>query len=126
MEAKVVEVMGELQKIAGSLGVEAMRLWPQIVGITFVKSVFYVALAAFLLVAAPIVAGVLSPKMWKAAKSMREDSEERMLTQMGSFIVWIVTVGIMVVAFSSIPENLPGVFYPEAQTVLDIAAKLKK
>lgn len=121
MEAKLVEVMGELQKLAGVVGVEAIRLWPQVVGITFVKSVFFVAVALLVMIAA-FISAILLNKRIEVDFSGYNGGDRLFMKCM----VWMVAIVVIFISLATLPDNLSGIFFPEAKTILDLAASLKK
>lgn len=115
-----------LREAGGKVGIEAIRLWPQIVGITFVKSVFW-TVATPLLVVAWVVA-----TRWLRGKARALNAADRDMDRFDTFAVTasavlLVAIGGFLVAalVSDWPNNIVGVFYPEAKTVLDLITKAK-
>jgi len=118
MEQIAQEFMQNLYAAARALGLQAERLWPQLVGITFVKSVTWVVAAVLWMIASVYYWHRFRPALLAWDKTLGSDAR-------GMGVVAVVLLGGMTIfflmtGFSTILNSLPGVFYPEAQTVLDL------
>jgi hypothetical protein len=120
MDEKLAEAMGLLTKAAQSIGVEAVRLWPQMVGITFVRSVFTAALLVAVLIWGVVLLrkylAYIGPVL--AGKTELFDLEPFTVIIGGSFVASLILLPLLLM-----PDALAGVFYPEAKTVLDLVTK---
>jgi hypothetical protein len=127
LEQKIVE-------IADRLGFEAARLWPQVVAIVWVKSLCYLVmqLAFVPLVWAALLVYWLKffrPAIGQYRDDLRKAGERRYAVEepigwIAGLIVGAVAASfITVLVVSLIPDNIAGVLYPEATTVLRLAGK---
>jgi hypothetical protein len=127
---KLVDLLGKAAEI---VGVQAVRLWPQLVGITFVQSVFWSVVSVVAIVAviwAECWFGFKAfPRLWKWAV----EGESSPYSDGGCYVAvtfLVLVAGIAGALFlwgllSALATNLPGVFYPEAQAVINLARQLK-
>lgn len=111
-----------LKQGAEVVGVQTARLWPQVVGITFVRSVFFSLVAVVLI----IVAGLLVkyPITW-ARDDLNDPRSDGGIAFL-SIGLGALLAAVVVVSAISLGDNLPGVFFPEAKAVLDIVGRVKK
>jgi hypothetical protein len=123
MEQQVTDILAALTKAANQLGVQAIRLWPEMVRVTFIKGLTS-------LMCPPLVIGLL---IWLAvlcmmsAQSESKDSPDRI----GSGDGWaflaagmaVVAVMLLVVWVVVIPGAVAAVLAPEATTVLNLIGK---
>ena len=119
MEAKLVEMMDALMKAAQQIGMEGVRLWPQMVRITFLGNLASLLMASALVAAGIVGAVVLLRTDWDAA-------DQAMVKRciVGSVLLFIGVLAGFTLVVSS-PSWLSGIFYPEARTVLDLASRIK-
>lgn len=123
LQQALARVLDEMVKAAEAIGVQGVRLWPQLVGITFVKNL---AWAVFIPIVW-IVIGVLVLRIFKWLRAYDEalpiaSADKGFLTFIAviSIIAWILLVFI---TFGLFATHVAGVFYPEAATVLDLLSK---
>lgn len=110
---------------AEKLGFAVERVWPQIVMVTWVTSLFW-------LIVLPLVMIVCSAGglIWyRRARAYFADSDHDYETEPLYVIVSVVIgFGIFVIvgaAVGSLPTYLAGFLFPEAQTVLNLARSVK-
>lgn len=109
-----------LREAAGKIGVESARLWPQVVGITFVQSLFLAGLD----LACAAGFAVLMVRCWRARPADDDDEAWRRWGPLP--VVGAACCGMLsLLCVWAISMQLPGVFYPEAKTVLDLIKAVK-
>src|SRR3989344_3560160 len=114
MDEKVVsEIIDKLIGLSERLGFEALRIWPQVVFITFVKSVFWLIFHPFLIL---LSAGIA---IWATKSAFRAwakvgDPNSRYERQHAenwtgwAGVFWAVCIVILVVGFFTYPGVLAG------------------
>jgi len=113
-----------LAQIAERLGFEAVRVWPQIVMLTWLEAVFWVIVDP-IIIALALVGFFKALHRFKATKDSTsetdtfEDFPEPLLAAM----VMVICAGIAFSFLFGFAGYLPAVFYPEAKTVLKLAGK---
>lgn len=113
--------MEELAKLiaeaAQGLGIAAERIWPQMVYITFITSLFWLVTHILLLVGESVLIAKLIGYLRGEMKKVESD---------GGFYALVAVALLGMAAFISIaclPNVLAGVLAPEAVTVLDLIKK---
>jgi hypothetical protein len=124
---------------AERLGFESVRIWPQMVMVTFVRSLAWLILDCIAVLVA--IVGICLTVRWlrarhkEAAKRRKArearadyyyDSSDDMFDVMfpGAFLVVpFVMIGILAVSF--IPYYLSAVLYPEATTVMNLVQSVR-
>lgn len=89
MEQKIVEILGQLSFVAEKLGIEAVRIWPQIWMITFLKASISLATKLGLC----YLSYKYSPKIYKSLQEKAEkakDYEGRTLLKTVSYTGWVL------------------------------------
>jgi hypothetical protein len=144
-EKILAQFMSSLTAAGEVIGTNALRIWPQVVGITYVQSVFYVAVACVLILVGLVALGVGIRAVFKGfalyadADAVREERQDgrggyeayQRLRTAGdnrhSVGIPLIIGAVIVIIGStlSLPDNLPGVFYPEAKTVMNIVKAAK-
>lgn len=133
MEQVIVE-------LARKLGLEAARVWPQVVMVTWVTSLFWAVACPVLVVASGVAIWRIiawahstitsNEAAFKAAKANASGYVSSFdYDSMNAYLVCIpvVLIAVMValVALVSWPDNIAGALYPEAVTVLKLAKGVK-
>jgi hypothetical protein len=121
VDPKAAEVIDRLMAAAERIGMEGVRLWPDVVRITFLTSLFW-AIVDPLIVAA-LAYGTL--RLYRGAMADAVDSFDREGVRIFSALLFVCAGLIAFLALSYWPGALSGVFYPEAKTVLDLAKGLR-
>jgi hypothetical protein len=117
-------------RAAEQLGYEAARIWPQIVMITFVQSLFWLVVDPLFWLMY-VVLGLKIFGAWKQFKVRHDENEfsDRGDFILGSVAVWalFVVLGLLVMSATLpyYPSYVSGVLYPEATTVMNMARGLK-
>ncbi len=115
--------------IAGAaerLGIEAVRVWPQIVMVTWIRSLVYLAMIVALYVATYVIcrrvaAWITRPR--SDGEYVFGDDETGFMQFLGEFVGGaVLAIGLMI-ATRSLPDVMAGVFAPEAMTVLRMVGK---
>jgi hypothetical protein len=117
------EVIDRLIAAADRVGMEGARLWPDVVRITFLTSVFW-AVETPLMVAA-ILYGAYRVHRGFTGAADEADVYDRDMVRFFCVMTWGVCAAVAFSMLSYWPNSLSGVFFPEAKTVLDLAAKLR-
>jgi hypothetical protein len=121
VERAIQDFAALLTNAATSLGFEAARLWPQVVMITFVKSVWSIVIFNVMLI--PAIA--LPIRTWKWVKAQPNTWEYS--DDIGWFVGSLaVLAGFLFIYLVSMPDALAGAFAPEAKTVMDIINSAKR
>lgn len=117
--------MEELTKLlaeaATKLGIEAARLWPQLVLITFIKSAFWSAVLLLFLATGPLI--WVSRFRFMVVHWDEEDIDFPTIFVTLSVLITFPFIGL--IALVVLPNQLAGVFVPEAITVLDLLKQVK-
>jgi hypothetical protein len=126
LEQKIVEM-------ADRLGFEAARLWPQVVAITWLKSLCYLVLQVALIVILWTALTIYWLKFFKPAigryyDELRKGGDRRYVEEPIGWVAGLIVGGVMalfvtLLVASEMPHNIAGVVYPEATTVLRLAGK---
>lgn len=123
LQQALARVLDEMVKAAEAIGVQGVRLWPQLVGITFVKSLAW----SVIIPIAWIVMGILALRVFKWLRSYDEampkgssDKGFPTFVAVAGIICWLVLV---LITFDLFAGHVAGVFYPEAATVLDLLSR---
>lgn len=127
-QEQVDRAIGMVAQAAERLGYEGARIWPQMVGITFVQSLCGLILGPLVLLAAIIG----YRRLWA-----RREAEKALLSERGHYSaldedmaagmlmifggIGVVLLGAFVVL--TIPGLVSSVIYPEAATVLKLVGK---
>lgn len=121
MDAKVAELLDALMRAAQQIGAEGIRLWPQMVGITWLKGVASLVGGPLL---ALLFAGVAAASARVAANA---DSGEwaEIPGVMGAVLAGAAALTVTIIVLVTLGDSLAAVFYPEAQTVLNLAKSIK-
>jgi hypothetical protein len=146
VDPKMTEVIDRLIAAADRVGMEGARLWPDVVRITFVISVFWLIATPLFGLALTAAANAIRVRLWRWADAeiAKEDARREQQRKTGQHVssirddegAWIVKIGsgvllaavVVVSCWTTLtftPNNLAGTLYPEAKTVLDLAAKLR-
>lgn len=117
-----------ISQMAERLGYEGARLWPQMVAMTFVRSLCWLVVDPLIVLASVMIVR----KLW----GMRQAERQRIVQEghyhssvdtMGwDMVVTITSVACGVlsgIALCSMPGALTGVLFPEATTVLHLVGK---
>lgn len=136
-----------ITRIAEQLGFAAERIWPQVVMVTWVTSLFW-AIVDPLIVLLGVVAII---RLWRfawvcidtankeyaaatAAESTKQGFSARLVSHSDYDPTWPVVISVLagiavsliaIIALASFPDALAGALYPEATTVMRIAKGLK-
>jgi hypothetical protein len=110
-----------LTNAATSLGFEAARLWPQVVMITFVKSVWSIVIFNVMLI--PAIAFPIRVWRWFRAQPDTWEHSDDVGWFIGAVGASVIFLGVYL---ASMPEALVGVVSPEAKTVMDIVHSAKR
>lgn len=109
-----------LREAAGVVGVEAVRLWPQIVAITFVQSLSLVVLDT----GSATLFAVLMRRCWRRHRQLVDRDGDDWVPVIPASAA-VVCGGLSLFCLWMVTLQLPGVLYPEAKTVLDLIARAK-
>jgi hypothetical protein len=121
MERAIQDFATLLTNAATSLGFEAARLWPQVVMITYVQSLWSIFIFNVMLI--PAIA--IPIKAWRWYRAQPKDWEHS--DDVGWFIGAVgASVIFFVIYLGSMPDALVGAFTPEAKTVMDIVKNAKR
>lgn len=114
VQQKLVEF---LEAVGRSIGTETARLWPQIVGMTYVTSLFWAITLPTLTLASVVVTLV----------AFRRVRQWEYPDGTNSVAVCVVLVALLLVTASliEVPGHIAGVFYPEAMTLRQLAEGFK-
>lgn len=118
MDDALTKAIAALTAAAERLGFEAIRIWPQVVGITFVRALFWTVVSLTLL-ALLIVALV---RLWQHAKH-RFEATKNDDEWSSAIIISTVLLAFVIFILFQLPDQLAAVFYPEAATVLRLMGK---
>lgn len=122
--------------MAQKLGFTAERIWPQIVMLTYMKSLFFTILYP-IEVAAYVVAErwywrlfMRKGRAYEArnkglADYQRENDDYLAAMCIGGLVVSVLLGFVMLVIIADWPYQLGGALYPEARTVLDLVKSAK-
>lgn len=123
LQRALARVLDEMVKAAEAIGVQGVRLWPQLVGITFIKNI---AWSVFIPIAW-IVTGVIVYRVFKSLRefdtTLKPNDENKgfpTFVAIGTVVCWMV---IIFATFGTFAYHISGVFFPEAATVLDLLAR---
>lgn len=120
MEESLTKIINALVAASDQLGFHTARLWPQVVAITFVKSLTVLL--------ALLTAGLMSTLVANHARlkqSQYEGSSEDLWT-LWSLILIIstaISVSTLLIFLTVLPDNIANIIYPEASTVLHLIGK---
>ena len=106
------------QNVAEQLGMQAARLWPQVVMITFVKSLTNVVGELLIIV----TSAVTIRRVWPWAWHITDESGDNGTLFLASGLT-AVGVILSLIMLADLPNQLSGTFYPEAATVLRLIGK---
>ncbi len=107
------QIVQMLVNATDKLGFEAMRIWPQVVAITFVKGLFWIVADIIIL-----VGGALG-MLWLIRRCQATVDNYFSSTP----ILLMVYVALLVIMLCSLPDQIAAVLYPEAVTVLRMIGK---
>jgi hypothetical protein len=128
-------------RVAEQLGFQTARIWPQVVMVTWVTSLFWAIADPLIVVAAVVGIVLLARRTLAEIASTRIAYDKAVADKPGSYAYksdydamgWTMTgaMGCLLLAFvasialSHFPDQLAGALYPEATTILRIAKGLK-
>lgn len=115
--------------IARRLGLEAERVWPQVVAVTFLKGLFYSVSEPLILVTCiwliVVLVRIIARERARPKSTDGIGLDDGLGTYLccGSAIAILAIVGFAVL--SDLPNQFAAVLYPEAVTVINLAKSAK-
>ena len=121
LQQALARVLDEMIKAAEAIGVQGIRLWPQLVGLTFVTSVFKCGVASLVGLFLLYAMFAYPKRLFAWNKTLTgEDAGWGIAFAVVSVVACIFGLAGVV---SVIGSNIGGIFFPEAQTVLNLLEK---
>lgn len=118
MDESIKQITDLVVHIASQLGFEAARIWPQMVLITWTKSLCYLIIDLVVIVGLLVGVPIIVRRCY--ARWDQSGDEGPLLLLVGTVFVGVVA---MVIAVLDLPGEITGVMWPEAKTVLQLAGR---
>src|SRR3989338_2435662 len=102
--------MAKLADATDKIGLQFVRIWPQMVAITFVQSLFWLIVSPILTAGSIYLAYKLNPytKMRSEKAHQERKFEQEQFWILARVSCWVVAVIITIAAFLNLPGNLTG------------------
>lgn len=136
LQTKLAEILGQIVSVGEKVGIQAIRLWPEVVKITFIKSLAWIFLYPFEVLVFILVGSWILKKAQKAwgdyqaskKGSIGNDDHVQLAWFWGvcSALAFAVALVAFFLGVSWYPDLLAGVISPEAKTVLDLIDQTSK